>query len=140
MSPGREGHDFFCVCVYCQGYLAAIEALERSVKVTSECGDDLDEEGHAERCRLMEKKARDVLEDLDAYLDAHPCKHCGGHYDIHNYLTEPEMAEAREQGCTVRICESVGERVLGRGETFYVVVTPLPANPCDESYMEDISS
>ena len=77
---------------------------------------------------------------LDQFLDDHPCKHCGGHYDDHNYLTSEEIEEARGQNCVVDICESVGERVLGRGETFFTVVTPLPENPCNETFLKEIST
>ncbi len=76
---------------------------------------------------------------LEEYLDAHPCKQCGGHYNDHNYLTIEEIDDALEQGCAVRTCE-VYPYLNRKCVTYLVVVYPLPDNPCDEDFMEDISS
>ena len=78
--------------------------------------------------------------DIDRYLDEHPCQHCGKHYYAHDYLTQDDIDDAREQGCTVDICETHTDRVLVQGDTFFCVVTPLPKNPCDEVFMKEIST
>ncbi len=84
---------------------------------------------------------------LEEALDKYPCKHCGGHYDNHCNLSEAEIWDARDQGCVVNICETrrrwtytddneegVEEKVF-----FCLVVTP-PEDPCDEDFMEEIST
>jgi hypothetical protein len=76
---------------------------------------------------------------IDKWLDEHPCKHCGGHYDNHDYLTPEEIDYTREQGYTVDICEN---RVENRDQssTFFCMVTSPPEDPCDEEFMKEIST
>jgi hypothetical protein len=89
----------------------------------------------------MTKKSMPARECLEEYLDAHPCKQCGGHYNDHSYLTAEEIDEALDQNCAVRTCEAFPNRNgPGSGVTYFVVVYPLPDDPCDSAFMEEISS
>ena len=78
---------------------------------------------------------------LDKWLDDHPCPFCGGHYNDHNYLTAEEIDDAREQGCTVDICDNhVEDQDQNRGSTLFCMVTRPPEDPCDSAFMEGIST
>lgn len=80
------------------------------------------------------------MNDLDKFLDEHPCKMCGGHYNDHDYLKPEDLEEAKERGFDVDICETYINRVMGEGETYFCRLVQLPQNPCDEEYMKEISS
>ena len=88
----------------------------------------------------MSKKSLRLRDGLEEYLDAHPCKQCGGHYNDHNYLTIEEIDDALANNCAVRTCEVFPNRTPGRGVTYFVVVFNLPSDPCDEEFVKDISS
>jgi len=89
----------------------------------------------------MSDKSMPARECLEEYLDTHPCHHCGGHYDDHDYLTLEDIDAALAQNCAVRTCEVHEDRNgPGQGRTYFVRVYPLPDDPCDKEFMEDISS
>ncbi len=75
----------------------------------------------------------DKLVSLEEALDKYPCEKCGAHYDKHYSLTKEEIWDARDQGCVVNVCREACEKYFCR-------VLPSPDNPCDNDFMEDISS
>ena len=81
-------------------------------------------------------------DDLDKFLDEHPCKHCGAHYNDHDYLTKKDIADARRAGWVVDVCEPrnllSGDNPEG-STSFCRLIQPI-ANPCDEEFMKEISS
>lgn len=77
---------------------------------------------------------------FEKYLDAHPCSHCGGHYDDHLYLTDPEIEAAKRDGYIVNICNENIYRSPQRGSTNFLRLSRPIEDPCDEEFMKDISS
>jgi hypothetical protein len=87
-----------------------------------------------------------MTDELDDFLDKHPCKHCGAHYNDHDYLTRKDIADARRAGWVVDVCEPVahnirllsGDHPEGR-TSFCRLIQPIK-NPCDGDFMKAISS
>jgi hypothetical protein len=86
---------------------------------------------------------------LEEALDRHPCKHCGGHYNDHENLSEAEIWDARDQGCVVEKCEkrkrwTVTEETCPappvEEKVFFCLVIIPPADPCDVDFMREIST
>lgn len=81
-----------------------------------------------------------LLMDFKQYLNDYPCKHCGGHYNAHDYLLDREIKEARGRGYIVLVCETSQERGAGEGSTSFTRIFQPPENPCDDDFMREISS
>ena len=69
-----------------------------------------------------------------------PCESCGHYYDDHDHMTAKDIALAEKNGCVVKICEDGPEKTLDCPEVSLVIVTLPPESPCDEEFMEGISS
>jgi hypothetical protein len=87
--------------------------------------------------------------ELRRWLDTTFCPKCGGHYDYHKFMLPEEIRERESEGCTVHICDvhiSVSKGVLEwnegvpRSRGHFVRVIEAPEKPCDEDYMEEIST
>ena len=84
---------------------------------------------------------------LEEALDRHPCVHCGHHYNDHFNLTQTEIWDARDQGCTVDVCTTRRRWTFSEREgppaedevKWCLVIQPLD-DPCDADYMEEIST
>ena len=92
------------------------------------------------------KTTEEFKDDLVEWLDNNPCPKCGGHYDLHIYLTNAEIKEARDEGSAVSICNQHLDASDGwdsgvpRRAQHWCRVTEIPNNPCDEVFMEEIST
>lgn len=73
-------------------------------------------------------------DELEKWLDEHPCPECGGHYKDHFHLDDAEIEKAKKDGYTVSICG-----VYPNSKHFVSLQAP-PEDPCDSDFMEDISS
>jgi hypothetical protein len=62
------------------------------------------------------------------------CPTCGLPPDRHVALTEEEIFDTSDQGCGVQRCDKLST------DKYLVVVYPPAENPCDEEFMEEISS
>ncbi len=86
-------------------------------------------------------------DDLETALDRHPCPDCGQHYNNHVNLNQAEVWDARDQGCTVEVCETrrrwsyvddSGDAI--EEEVYWCVVITPPDEPCNVDFMKEISS
>ena len=73
------------------------------------------------------------------FWDGGPCQKCGGDGSQHDFFFEGELQEYRDKGYTVMICDTNEGGVWPEG-IMWVNLTPPPENPCNEDFMEDISS
>ena len=91
------------------------------------------------------------------YEDGKPCKHCGQPSAEHVYLSLEEIEKYRRMGSPVTLCEedkagspnglpverpenSAWLRVIGKHLGLRCYIHPPPGDPCDEDFMEEISS
>ncbi len=87
----------------------------------------------------------DILKQLAA-RDSTPCSWCGTANNEHAHLYGKEIKKKRGCGNHVMICEGPDypndDSLLAiKWLIFRCVVTPpIPDNPCDSDFMEDISS
>jgi hypothetical protein len=65
------------------------------------------------------------------------CETCKNPAVDHIYLGEIQISKYKEEGYTVEICYTMRHTA---DLYFCIVDPPAPDNPCDEEFMEDISS
>jgi hypothetical protein len=84
--------------------------------------------------RAKSRGFKGFKDELEKWLDEHPCPECGEHYDDHLHLDDAEIEEAKKDGYTVSICG-----VYPNSKHFVSLQAP-PEDPCDSDFMEDIST